>query len=82
MTDLGTLTYRDEALLLGDATDAERVYVENILPAKLELYLQYIESRSLALDLQLMWRTALDVIRHRRGSASRGAVVDRCQPQP
>ena len=57
MTDLGTLKFRDEARLLPLQGNAERVYVERILPEKLKLSLEYVERRSILFDLSVILRT-------------------------
>jgi len=51
------LEYRDEASMLGgDSVDED--YVTRLMPQKLRLDLQYVRSRSLMLDLKILWRTA------------------------
>lgn len=63
ITDLASVAYRDESLLLGSAADPEGFYVSEILPAKLEHCLQYIQTRSLRLDLVIVWRTIAAIFR-------------------
>lgn len=63
MTDLGTLRFRDEAKILMQADDPERVYVKYILPEKLKLNLEYIERQSFWYDLNLILKT-LSLIVH------------------
>ena len=51
------LEYRDEASLLeGSSVDEE--YVSRFMPEKLKLDLEYVRTRSLMLDLKILWRTA------------------------
>jgi lipopolysaccharide/colanic/teichoic acid biosynthesis glycosyltransferase len=57
ITDKATLLYRDEEEILSRAVDPEREYKESILPAKLALNLQYLESRTFGSDLMLLWLT-------------------------
>ena len=61
ITDTASLEYRDEARLLAEAVDPERCYVELVLPAKLRLSARYVQTRSFAGDLALVWRTVLAV---------------------
>jgi len=61
ITDIASLEYRDEARLLAEAADPERCYVEQVLPAKLALSARYVQTRSFAGDLALVWRTVLAV---------------------
>lgn len=57
ITDPASITYRDENALLAGAADPERVYVEQILPAKLCAAVAYVEHRSLHGDLRLIGAT-------------------------
>jgi lipopolysaccharide/colanic/teichoic acid biosynthesis glycosyltransferase len=56
----------DEAEQLGDGASADDEYLTKILPAKLQLDLRYIYTRSLLFDLQLLLQTALLLIRPHR----------------
>jgi lipopolysaccharide/colanic/teichoic acid biosynthesis glycosyltransferase len=58
ITDLASIAYRNESALLAGADDPETLYVRDILPAKLEHCLQYIQKQSIWLDLLIVWRTA------------------------
>jgi lipopolysaccharide/colanic/teichoic acid biosynthesis glycosyltransferase len=58
ITDLASVAYRDEGALLAACEDPEALYVQTILPAKLEYCLQYVETRSLRLDVLIVLRTA------------------------
>lgn len=57
LTDLASIEYRDENALLARAADPEREYVETVLPAKLQLAADYVDRRTLALDLRIIVRT-------------------------
>lgn len=57
ITDPAALEFADEADLLAQADDAERVYVEDILPCKLQRQLEYVQRASLASDLVVLGRT-------------------------
>ncbi len=62
ITGLAQLAYHDEAdLLVGP--DAERLYRDHILPAKLKLDAEYLGSRTTLLDLQIIVRTIRIVFR-------------------
>jgi lipopolysaccharide/colanic/teichoic acid biosynthesis glycosyltransferase len=56
ITDLASLTFRDEEAILGAANSAVH-YRSVILPETLRLNLQYQRSRSLSRDLKLLWMT-------------------------
>jgi lipopolysaccharide/colanic/teichoic acid biosynthesis glycosyltransferase len=57
ITDPASLQFIDEAVMLAQAADPEREYIEVILPAKLQRAADYAERASLATDLALLWRT-------------------------
>jgi lipopolysaccharide/colanic/teichoic acid biosynthesis glycosyltransferase len=58
ITDPASLTYRHEDQILS-ADGIEQQYVREILPAKLELSLDYQQRRSFLSDLRILVRTAL-----------------------
>jgi lipopolysaccharide/colanic/teichoic acid biosynthesis glycosyltransferase len=58
ITDWASITYADEEAVLARHADLERAYVEEIMPHKLALNLQYIAQRGLATDLAILWQTA------------------------
>lgn len=62
ITDLASIAYRDENLLLATADDPEAFYVEVVLPAKLEYGVQYVRARSLWSDLVIVGRTIAALI--------------------
>lgn len=57
ITDLASLTYRNEEETLGKSDDADAFYREQVLPAKLRLNLDYLGARSFRQDLALIWLT-------------------------
>jgi lipopolysaccharide/colanic/teichoic acid biosynthesis glycosyltransferase len=57
ITDLASLTFRNEEALLGAVNNPDSHYRSVILPEKLRLNLQYLRSRSLSRDLKLLWLT-------------------------
>lgn len=57
ITDLASILYKEENALLGQTADPERVYVETILPVKLEYYQRYVRERSFWLDLRIIFKT-------------------------
>ncbi|MBT2300809.1 sugar transferase [Variovorax paradoxus] len=71
ITDLASIAYRDESALLNGADDPEALYVQEVLPAKLEHCLQYVQTQSLWFDLVIVWRTAGAIFG--RGQPSRGS---------
>jgi lipopolysaccharide/colanic/teichoic acid biosynthesis glycosyltransferase len=63
LTDLASLKYRDEAEQLAASTDPAREYAERILPDKIALARQYIDSASLTGDLAIVLKTFVRIAR-------------------
>lgn len=57
ITDFATLMYRDEESMLAGKEDPERYYLENILPSKLALNIEYLDKRSSISDFKLLFLT-------------------------
>ena len=57
ITDLASLKYRHESEVLGRAANTEEEYIKNILPEKIRLNKEYLESSSLLYALGLIART-------------------------
>jgi lipopolysaccharide/colanic/teichoic acid biosynthesis glycosyltransferase len=57
ITDPASIEYRDEGEMLARAADPERVYVEQIMPAKLSAAARYIDHMSVLNDLRLIGAT-------------------------
>ena len=62
VTSLASIYYKDEAKLLDNAEDADRVYIEEILPEKMYYNLRGIEIFSLLDDIKIMFMTVLAVL--------------------
>ena len=63
LTDYASLKYISESELLAKSDDPEKTYIEEIMPAKLELNLQYIENQSLKEDFKLIFKTLFSIFR-------------------
>lgn len=57
ITDLASIKYRNEELLLRQGSDPEKMYGEVILPDKLRLCLKYKEMISFKTDLKIIFST-------------------------
>ena len=57
ITDLASIEYRQESELLARAADPDREYREVILPAKLRLAAQYVDTAGVAADLRIIGKT-------------------------
>jgi len=63
ITDVASIKYRNENELLEKSEDPESYYIESIMPDKLKLNLDYIEQRSFANDLKVIFKTLSTIIR-------------------
>ena len=63
ITDLASIEFRNENDLLDSDADPERKYIEEIMPAKLELNLKYIEKAGFFYDIGLIFKTIGKVIK-------------------
>ena len=62
MTDPASVEFRSESDLMAGHPDPERLYVDEIMPRKLAINLEYLRTRSLASDIGVIFSTiaALD----------------------
>lgn len=68
ITDPVTVRLRNEEAILAEAADPEATYVNELLPNKVHLYREYLESASLAGDLRTLLDTLLVVVFPSRAS--------------
>ena len=62
ITDVASLEYINENELLKDALNPEKMYIEKIMPAKLELNYKYIQNQSLFLDIKIIFQTIFKIM--------------------
>lgn len=62
ITSEASIRYKDEAKLLDAAEDVDRVYMEKVLPGKMEYNLRSIREFSLRMELGTMFRTVTAVL--------------------
>jgi len=63
ITDYASIAYRDENDLLAGAKDPEKMYIEEIMPAKIELNMKYLRRISPLEDIRLILMTIAAVVR-------------------
>lgn len=63
LTDYASIEYISENELLAKSSDPNRTYIEEIMPAKLELNLKYIENQSVKEDIHLIFKTLFSILR-------------------
>jgi lipopolysaccharide/colanic/teichoic acid biosynthesis glycosyltransferase len=61
LTDYASLEYFDENDLLAQSSDPRATYVNEIMPAKLELNLKYIEDSSFSTDMSILAKTIVRI---------------------
>ena len=62
ITSEASIRYKDEGKLLEAAEDVDKVYIEQVLPKKMEYNLQSIRKFSLFKEMQTMFRTVFAVL--------------------
>jgi len=62
ITDYASIEYSNENELLGKADNPERVYIDEIMPAKLKLNLRYIQEQGLLTDVKIIIKTILKIL--------------------
>lgn len=63
ITDLASIEYRNENDLLAKSLDPEATYINEIMPKKIELNIEYLKNMSVLYDIKLIIRTVLVVIK-------------------
>ena len=62
ITDYASIAYRNENELLAGADDPEKMYIETVMPDKIELNMKYLREISPLADIRLILRTIIAVI--------------------
>ena len=63
ITGVASLAYIDESEVLAEATDPEKAYIEQVMPAKLALDRAYVRDHGMAKDLGILLRTLIGLFR-------------------
>lgn len=63
ITDVASIEYMDEVEVLAKSVDPEKTYIEEIMPHKLALNLDYLKRRNLFTDIGLILKTVLKMFR-------------------
>jgi lipopolysaccharide/colanic/teichoic acid biosynthesis glycosyltransferase len=63
LSSLASIAYINENEVLGRSNDPERTYIEEVMPAKLELDLRYVREQGLAMDLRIIASTLARLIK-------------------
>ena len=62
ITDYASIEFRNESEYYDSIEDSEKIYLEKILPIKIDLKLKYIENLSLKTDIIILFKTAMTII--------------------
>lgn len=57
ITSLASIRYRNENEILAEATDPDKAYIEQVMPDKLAIDLEYVSKASLWTDIKLIFET-------------------------
>lgn len=63
ITDIASITYRNESEILSHVEDPEKYYVEVIMQDKLRLNLEYVKNQSLLYDIKLIFKTFFAILK-------------------
>jgi len=63
ITDYASIEYIDENRLLAEAEDPDKTYIEQIMPAKIQLNMRYIEHQTLGEYFRIIRLTLFKIIR-------------------
>lgn len=63
ITELASIVYRDENEVLAQSEDPEKTYIEEIMPKKIELNMEYMQKMSFWYDIKLIFKTFAAVVK-------------------
>ncbi len=63
ITDYASLEYFNENELLAQSSQPEKTYIEEIMPHKLTLNLQYVQDHSFLGDMKIIYRTLIRILK-------------------
>lgn len=62
VTDWAAIEFKEENTVLATSGNPERVYIEQVLPKKLALYVRYVRERNFWTDLHIIFRTLAAIV--------------------
>jgi lipopolysaccharide/colanic/teichoic acid biosynthesis glycosyltransferase len=63
ITDWASIKYKAENSILGNSSNPEKTYIEEILPIKLKFYLDYVNKRTMLMDLKIIFTTIVAIFK-------------------
>ena len=64
ITDYASIEYSNENEILAKSKDPEKTYIEEIMPDKLEINIEYIKNQSFINDIKIILKTIGKIIRY------------------
>lgn len=62
ITDFASIEFVNENEILAACTNPDKEYIEQVMPAKLQLNLKYVREQSFFTDVRILWLTVLKII--------------------
>ena len=62
VTDYASIEYSKENELLAQSSDPEKTYIEDVMPAKLQLNLKYMAEKGMITDIKIIFRTLKKIV--------------------
>jgi lipopolysaccharide/colanic/teichoic acid biosynthesis glycosyltransferase len=63
ITDNASIAFIDENTLLAKAADPEAFYIQELIPKKTAIYLEYVDQQSFWLDIKIIFKTIFKIFR-------------------
>lgn len=63
ITDLAAIEMIDENIILAKYDDPEKAYIDIIMPMKSKYYLMYVDSKSIILDIKIIFMTIYKIVK-------------------
>ncbi len=63
VTSLASIEFKDEDALLADSSDVDKTYIEEVLPLKMKINLEYLTNFNIFSDIKIIFKTLLIFIR-------------------
>jgi lipopolysaccharide/colanic/teichoic acid biosynthesis glycosyltransferase len=61
ITDISSLTYKNENELLGNSENPEKTYLEEVMPRKIELSMAFIKNPTISVYFQIILKTIFNI---------------------
>ncbi len=64
LTDYASIKYAHENIMLGQSDNPEKVYIEEIMPDKINLNMKYIDNRNVKAYFNIIFTTIIHILKH------------------